>query len=342
MWATWIPLFLVIGLGFAFTGGIVIYWLLPSLFCPSECTFAKSRTYSCHYHYCRRRLLHHLPSHRHQSSHVYYQLRHDKDEKQAAHIAHNRLIARLNGPWGSSESPQLPPPWAYPTIVSVAASDLFGMLAAWQHDLLTNNHHFVDPIQQICSLKIVSGGSSLATELHRNHIRWKSQTRRAMVATATFIHSRDFTDLSASQQDNLPCSEFTTLSQCMTVYLSDQGDDLLPIVIDSGASISLTANYNDFVGPIRPATITKLQGLSHTTKVHRVGQVKWTVRDVFRATRTIKTQVYYVPEATIRLFSPQTYFCEQQQGHLRPDHPSTTLQLHDGSLFVSICLVRVE
>ena len=153
MWATWIPLFLVIGLGFAFTGGIVIYWLLPSLFCPSECTFAKSRTYSCHYHYCRHQLLRHLPSHRHQSSHVYYQLRHYKDEKQAAHIAHNRLIARLNGPWGSSESPQLPPPWAYPTIVSVAASDLFGMLAAWQHELLTNNHHFVDPIQQICSLK---------------------------------------------------------------------------------------------------------------------------------------------------------------------------------------------
>ena len=153
-----------------------------------------------------------------------------------------------------------------------------------------------------------------------------------MVAAATFIHSHDFNDLTASQQDNLPRSEFTALSQRMTVYLSNQGDDLLPIVIDSGASISLTANYNDFVGPIRPATITELQGLSHTTKVHGVGQVKWTVRDVFGATRTIKTEAYYVPEPTVRLFSPQTYFCEQEQGHLRLDHSSTTLQLHDGSL----------
>ena len=153
-----------------------------------------------------------------------------------------------------------------------------------------------------------------------------------MVAAATFIHSCDLTDLTNSQQGNLPHSASTALSQRMTVYLSDQGDDLLPIVIDSGASISLTANYNDFVGPIRPATITELQGLSHTTKVHGVGQVKWTVRDVFGATRTIKTQAYYILEATVHLFSPQTYFCEQQKGHLRLDHSSTTLQLHNGSL----------
>ena len=118
----------------------------------------------------------------------------------------------------------------------------------------------------------------------------------------------------------------------MTVYLSAQGDDLLPIMFYSGTSISLTANYNSFVGPIRPSTITELQGLSHTTKVHGVGQVKWSVRDVFGATRTIKTQAYYVPEDTVRLFSPQTYFREQKKGHLRLDHSSTTLQLHDGLL----------
>ena len=290
MWATWIPLFLVIGLGFAFTGGIVIYWLLPSLFRPSARTFAKSRPYSRHYHYRRCQLLRHLPGRRHRSSRIYYQLQHYKEKKHAALIAQNRLVTSLNGPWGSSESPPLPPPWAHPAIASTAASDLFGTPAVWHHELQMNEHHFMDLIQQIRSLKILSGGSFLATELHRKHIRWKSLTCRAMVAAATFIHSHDLTDLTASQQDNLPCSEFTALSQCMTVYLSEQGDDLLSIVIDSGASISLTANYNDFVGPIRPATITKLQGLSHTTKVHRVGQVKWTVRDVFGATRTIKTQ----------------------------------------------------
>ena len=289
--------------------------------------------------------------------------------------------------------------------MTAAANELFGTPTMWYHELLTHEHRLVDPIQQIRSLKLLSGGSFLTTELHRKHIRWKSRTRRAMVAAATFIHSRDLTDLTDQQQGNLPSemtdaltqrmmvylsdkgddllpividsgasisltanyndfvgpirpatitelkghsrdltdltdqqqgnlpSEMTNaLTQRMMVYLSDKGDDLLPIVIDSGASISLTANYNDFVGPIRPATITELKGLAHTTKVHVVGNVAWTVRDVFGATRTIKTQAYYVPDAIVRLFSPQTYFREQQKGYLRLDHSSTTLQLSDGSL----------
>ena len=53
---------------------------------------------------------------------------------------------------------------------------------------------------------------------------------------------------------------------------------------------------------------------------------------MFGATRTVKTQAYYVPDATGHLFSPQTYFREQQKGHLRFDHSSTTLQLHNDSL----------
>ena len=317
----------MIGLGFVFTGGIVIHWLTPSLF---KHHFTKSRRSSRHYHHRRRQLLRYPPDRRHRSSRVYYQLRRYKEAKHASLIAHNRLVANFNGPWGSSEQSAATTSWA-PELGS-AASDLFGTPAAWHHELQTNENHFVDPIQQIRSLKILSAGTFLATELHRKHIRWKGPTRRAMVAAATFIRSQNLTDLTNPQQSPTPRSELTALSQRMTVYLSDQGNDLLPIVIDSGASISLTANYNDFVGPIRPATITELQGLSHTTKVHGVGQVKWTVRDVFGTTRIIKTQAYYVPEATVRLFSPQTYFREQQKGHLQLDHSRTTLELHDGSV----------
>ena len=309
----------------------MLYSLFPSLIHPSVRTSTKPCTYSHHYHYCRRQLLRHLPYCCHQSSRIYYQLQCYKDQKRTALRSHNWLLANLNGPWGSSDSPLLPPPWAYLAITSAAASNLFGTPVAWHHELLTHDHHFVDPIQQIRSLKILGGGSFLATELHRKHIQWKSRTRRAMVAAATFIHSHDLSDITNSQQGGLTPSASTALSPHMTVYLSDKGDDLLPIVIDSGASISLTANYNNFVGPICPATITELQGLSQTTKVHGVGKVEWTVRDVFGATRTIKPQAYYVPDATVCLFSPQTYFREQQKGHLRLDHSSTTLQLHNGS-----------
>ena len=88
-----------------------------------------------------------------------------------------------------------------------------------------------------------------------------------MVATASFSCSHNFSDVTTQQQVKPSPAEFSVILKQMTTYLINKGDDLLPIVIDTGASISLTANHNDFVGPIHPATITELQGLSHTTKV---------------------------------------------------------------------------
>ena len=90
-------------------------------------------------------------------------------------IANNRLIANLNGPWGSSDSPLMQPPWKNPAITSAGASKLFGTPAAWHNKLLTHHHHFVDPIQQIRSLKILSGGSFLATELHHKTYDGKAE-----------------------------------------------------------------------------------------------------------------------------------------------------------------------
>ena len=174
----------MIGLGFVLTGGIVIHWLAPSLFHPSKRHFTKLRHSSRHYHYRRRQLLRYLPDRRHRSSRIYYQLRRYKEAKHASLIAHNRLVTNFNGPWGSYESPAFTTSWAPPELGS-AASNLFGTPAAWHHELQTNEHHFVDAIQQIRSLKILSGGTFLATELHRKHIRWKTHTRRAMVAAAT-------------------------------------------------------------------------------------------------------------------------------------------------------------
>ena len=148
----------MIGLGFVFTGGIVIHWLPPSLFHPSKPNFAKSRHYSRHYHYRRRHLLRYLPDRRHRSPRVYYQLRRSKEAKHVSLIAHNHLVTNFNGPWGSSESPAFTTSLAPPELGS-AASDLFGTPAAWHQELQTNEHHLVDPIQQIRSLKILSGGT---------------------------------------------------------------------------------------------------------------------------------------------------------------------------------------
>ena len=168
MWATWIPLFLLIGFGFALTVGIVIYSLFAFLFHPSVCTASKPKTHSRHYHYRHRQLLHHLPHHHYRSTRFLYQLRRYKVQKCAILIAHNWLIASFNGRWGSTDLP-MEPLGTHTATTSAATSVVFGTPADWHNELLTNKHQFMDPIKQICSLKNLSGGSFLATELHRKH-----------------------------------------------------------------------------------------------------------------------------------------------------------------------------
>ena len=44
------------------------------------------------------------------------------------------------------------------------------------------------------------------------------------------------------------------------------------------------------------------------------GLKEWEIRDLWGVTHVIQTEAYYIPKATIRLFSPQSYFQEQQGG----------------------------
>ena len=192
-------------------------------------------------------------------------------------------------------------------------------------------HH--NPLRQFKTIQLLCGGSFLETTYKRKRTRWKPRTQQCMVAAATFSQTNDFSSVTRTV-DSTSTPNFADLSKQMSIYLNGNGADLLPIVIDSGASCSLTPNKHDFIGDIRPATIHELCGLSNTTKVLGVGTVEWTIRDVFGAIRTLQTEAYYVPEATIRLFSPQTYFHEQQKGQLVLDHSSTMLSLADGSTLV--------
>ena len=103
-----------------------------------------------------------------------------------------------------------------------------------------------------------------------------------------------------------------------------------PIVIDTGASISVSPNLSDFVDGVSEAHVQDLKGLNHTTKVCGMGMVEWTVYDVRDSIRTIRTMAFYVPDATIRLFSPQTYFHEGgETGHLHCDKDRAVLRLND-------------
>ena len=148
-------------------------------------------------------------------------------------------------------------------------------------------HH--DPLRQFKTIQLLCGSSFLATTYKRKKTRWKLRTQQCMVAAATFSQTNDFLSVTRLM-DSPHIPNFADLSKRMSIYLNGNGDDLLPIVIDSGASCSLTPNKHDFIGDIRPATINELHGLSNTTKVLGVGTVEWTIRDVFGTIRTLKTE----------------------------------------------------
>jgi hypothetical protein len=74
-------------------------------------------------------------------------------------------------------------------------------------------------------------------------------------------------------------------SQPYVLYTAD--DSHLPVVVDTGASISISPNISDFVGPITKPFCESLQGLGESTKVDGQGIIEWQIRDELGTTRTI-------------------------------------------------------
>jgi hypothetical protein len=104
----------------------------------------------------------------------------------------------------------------------------------------------------------------------------------------------------------------------------------LHIVLDTGASWSVTPDINDFVGEIDPADITKLKSLDANIQVHGVGTVEWEIRDTVGEVQTITTKALYVPSAEVRLFSPQVYLKEHKKGKLIRQFDKVLLWLPNG------------
>lgn len=87
------------------------------------------------------------------------------------------------------------------------------------------------------------------------------------------------------------------------------------VIWDSGASISISPNKSDFVGPLEPAPIgIKLQGIAKGLYVQGTGYVVWSFVDTTGMLRTLKLPAYFVPGAKTRLLSTnsllQTYSTE--------------------------------
>jgi hypothetical protein len=120
--------------------------------------------------------------------------------------------------------------------------------------------------------------------------------KRALVAAADLRDTYKATDML-----------WTSESMMKPYVLHTQDDPHLPIVVDTGASATLTPNVSDFIGPINPPNFSSLQGRGSPSDVDGQGITEWQVRDVLGFIRTIRTHGYLVKSSPVRLFNPHVF-----------------------------------
>ena len=99
-----------------------------------------------------------------------------------------------------------------------------------------------------------------------------------------------------------------------------------PIIWDSGASISISPDKKDFVGPFKDLSIvTRLQGLAKGLAIKGEGHVMWAITNTTGMLQILKIPAYYVPGAKVWLLSVQSLL--QKYSNEKVDFNSEKLTL---------------
>jgi Zinc knuckle len=112
-------------------------------------------------------------------------------------------------------------------------------------------------------------------------------------------------------QEDLSADVKKLCTRIRNEYLSGKGRpptrkaSKLPVIWDSGASVCVSFDRNDFVGPIQPlANPSRLRGFFRNgPRIRGVGHVAWSFEDTNGNLRTLKLPAMYVPEVKQRLLS---------------------------------------
>jgi hypothetical protein len=119
----------------------------------------------------------------------------------------------------------------------------------------------------------------------------------------------------------------TTRGTTVKAFKSSTSDSLhIPIVFDTGASLSLTPFLDDFDNTPDKSELKELQAVSSATKVEGIGTICWKVIDLYGAVHILKTKAYFVPTAHIWLYSPHAHFRESSKGSLDLNLETLTLR----------------
>jgi GAG-pre-integrase domain len=102
-------------------------------------------------------------------------------------------------------------------------------------------------------------------------------------------------------------------------------DAAFPVIWDSGASIAISHEKLDFVGPIsRPSTINQFNGIAKGLRIEGEGKVSWSFHDLTGKLRTLKLPAYYVPKIRVLFLSTTSLLQTYSDETIRVEaHPMT-------------------
>jgi len=81
---------------------------------------------------------------------------------------------------------------------------------------------------------------------------------------------------------------------------------MVPIILDTGASISISPYSTDFIGEIKPVQNITLKGIASGLTVTGIGTIQYTFQNDSNEHQQITlNQCLYVPQCSVRLLCPQ-------------------------------------
>jgi hypothetical protein len=129
--------------------------------------------------------------------------------------------------------------------------------------------------------------------------RWESPPRLAS-------HYDDDSETSNVHDSASICQAAGLLASNAPGYPTTFLPSTIPLIIDTGASIMISPDKRDFIGPIQPVQPTMLKGIGAGLQVHGLGRAEYhfpaPTRKVVQCTLD---NVLYVPDCTVRFLCPR-------------------------------------
>ena len=212
---------------------------------------------------------------------------------------------------------------------------------AYYENLANSRHKWYTPPSEFTfwydTTQYVSDASDLDVEIWHNTVQYAQEQIEHKLMSLMLLFElkthvvRDAFVAATGLLEKMGLSRDSTKPYSISGFIVQEVQPgTVPIVIDTGCSISVTPFLEDFASELQPAQEDSMQGLKDSVHVKGVGWVDWTIRDVFNRVALVRTQAYYVPDARIRLLSTQTYFKEHDGGNIVQDHEKVTLNTPNG------------